>query len=184
MGGNDGRPSGRAVMDFGSRDVAARALKALQGGKRLLTGSTEYYPFEGPKERLILVRPLRYKELSLLSQPLISPTSGGLPQGPGLAPFPANVDALTSMRNGNKGGKGGGKGNNAPKKDLHGVVKIFSEEKGYGFISCGEDRDVFVHLNDCPGKLPLQAGDRIRFDTIEDRRNGKMKATNVQTIAK
>lgn len=187
--GNDGRPSGRGVMDFGSREVAAKAFKALYGGQRLITGSTEYYPFEGPKERLILVRPLRCKELSLLSLALITPSANALPMGPGLATFPANADALESLRNGGKGGgkgKSGGKGDGpkvAPAVGCTGVVKTFCGDKGYGFISYGEERDVFVHCNDCPDREPLQAGDRIRFDVMEDQRNGKMKAIHVQVIS-
>merc|ERR1712232_1539190 len=54
--GNDGRPTGRAVMDFGSRELAAKALQAFDGGKRIACGSTAYWPFEPPKERLVLVR--------------------------------------------------------------------------------------------------------------------------------
>jgi CspA family cold shock protein len=59
-----------------------------------------------------------------------------------------------------------------------GVVKWFSEDKGYGFIMRGNgDPDVFVHwsgisdtLRDEHGKRSLAEGQQVTFDTREGKR--------------
>ena len=51
-----------------------------------------------------------------------------------------------------------------------GVVKWFSEKKGYGFISPdGGEKDVFVHTTGIKGtgRQNLQEGERVAFEIIE-----------------
>jgi cold shock protein len=47
-----------------------------------------------------------------------------------------------------------------------GTVKWFNAEKGYGFISRGEARDVFVHYSaiQMDGYRSLEEGQRVEFD--------------------
>jgi len=60
-----------------------------------------------------------------------------------------------------------------------GIVKWFSEKKGYGFIEKEEGGDIFVHYSDISGHgfKTLAEGDRVTFDVGEGNRGPK--ATNV-----
>jgi cold shock protein len=53
-----------------------------------------------------------------------------------------------------------------------GVVKWFSDKKGYGFIEQEDGRDIFVHFSSIamPGFKTLAEGDRVSFDVEESER--------------
>ena len=53
-----------------------------------------------------------------------------------------------------------------------GVVKWFSDKKGYGFIEHGDGRDLFVHFSSITmqGFKTLAEGDRVTFDVEENDR--------------
>ncbi|AIY83048.1 MULTISPECIES: cold-shock protein [Clostridium] len=64
-----------------------------------------------------------------------------------------------------------------------GVVKWFNEEKGYGFISCDDGNDVFVHYSQVKeqgNNKDLHEGENVTFD-IEEGKKGPM-AVNVQKM--
>lgn len=64
-----------------------------------------------------------------------------------------------------------------------GVVKWFSQEKGYGFISCDDGNDVFVHYSQVKEQgndKDLHEGENVTFD-IEEGKKGPM-AVNVQKM--
>jgi len=50
-----------------------------------------------------------------------------------------------------------------------GTVKWFSNQKGYGFISSEEGKDVFVHHTSITGEgyKTLQQGQSVEFDLVE-----------------
>ncbi len=63
-----------------------------------------------------------------------------------------------------------------------GIVKWFSDKKGYGFIEQEDGEDVFVHHADIEGTgfKTLAEGERVTFE-IEQSDRG-LKAKNVERI--
>jgi CspA family cold shock protein len=61
-----------------------------------------------------------------------------------------------------------------------GIVKWFSEKKGYGFIEQDEGRDIFVHYSsiNSPGFKTLAEGERVSFDVEESDRGPVAKNVN------
>lgn len=53
-----------------------------------------------------------------------------------------------------------------------GIVKWFSEQKGYGFIQQEEGSDIFVHYSsiNMPGFKTLAEGERVSFEVEESDR--------------
>jgi cold shock protein len=65
-----------------------------------------------------------------------------------------------------------------------GTVKFYNEMKGFGFIQPDNgDKDVFVHATalERAGMRNLVEGQKVSFDTAEDRRSGKVAVNNIQT---
>ncbi|WP_160691786.1 cold-shock protein [Clostridium sp. C2-6-12] len=64
-----------------------------------------------------------------------------------------------------------------------GIVKWFDNERGYGFISCNNGNDVFVHHSQVQEKGPdkdLHENESVTFD-VEDGKKGPM-AINVHKL--
>ncbi|PSJ55590.1 cold-shock protein [Pseudaminobacter soli (ex Li et al. 2025)] len=64
-----------------------------------------------------------------------------------------------------------------------GTVKFFNSTKGFGFIELGDGQpDVFVHISavERAGMRSLVEGQKVSFDIVQDRRNGKSAAENLQ----
>jgi CspA family cold shock protein len=63
-----------------------------------------------------------------------------------------------------------------------GTVKFYNDQKGYGFIQPdGGGKDVFVHATalERAGMRGLAEGQKVSFDTQEDRRTGKIAVANI-----
>ena len=64
-----------------------------------------------------------------------------------------------------------------------GVVKFYNDQKGFGFIKPDDGgKDVFVHATafERAGMRGLVEGQKVAFDTQEDRRSGKIAVGNIQ----
>ncbi len=64
-----------------------------------------------------------------------------------------------------------------------GTVKFYNEQKGFGFIAPDNGgKDVFVHATalERAGMNGLREGQKVSFDTAEDRRTGKIAVNNIQ----
>jgi cold shock protein len=66
---------------------------------------------------------------------------------------------------------------------MNGVVKFYNTQKGFGFIQPEDgSKDVFVHATalERAGMSSLSEGQRVSFDTEEDRRTGKIAVGNIR----
>jgi CspA family cold shock protein len=64
-----------------------------------------------------------------------------------------------------------------------GIVKWFSNARGYGFIAPdGEDEDVFAHFSviDMNGYKTLKSGQRVEFDVAETTKG--LQATSIRLV--
>ncbi len=65
-----------------------------------------------------------------------------------------------------------------------GTVKFYNDQKGFGFIAPDNGgKDVFVHATalERAGIRGLSEGQKVSYDTEEDRRSGKIAVANIRT---
>ena len=65
-----------------------------------------------------------------------------------------------------------------------GTVKWYNDQKGFGFIQPDDGgKDVFVHATalERAGLRGLAEGQKVSFDTEEDRRSGKVAVATIKT---
>ena len=65
-----------------------------------------------------------------------------------------------------------------------GTVKFYNDMKGFGFIQPNDgSKDVFVHATalERAGLRNLVEGQKVSFDTAEDRRSGKIAVDTIET---
>ena len=64
-----------------------------------------------------------------------------------------------------------------------GTVKFYNDQKGFGFIQPDNGgKDVFVHATalERAGMSTLNEGQKVSFDTEEDRRSGKIAVSSIR----
>ena len=66
---------------------------------------------------------------------------------------------------------------------MKGTVKWFNNQKGYGFISDAEGKDIFVHYSglNMEGYKSLEEGQEVEFEVINGEKGPQ--ATNVTKLA-
>ncbi|MCZ7659173.1 MAG: cold-shock protein [Xanthobacteraceae bacterium] len=65
----------------------------------------------------------------------------------------------------------------------NGTVKFYNNQKGFGFIQPDDGgKDVFVHATalERAGLSTLSEGQKVAFDTEEDRRSGKIAVSTIR----
>jgi CspA family cold shock protein len=65
----------------------------------------------------------------------------------------------------------------------NGTVKFYNSQKGFGFIQPDDgSKDVFVHATalERAGLRGLNEGQKVSFDTQEDRKTGKIAVGTIQ----
>ena len=68
---------------------------------------------------------------------------------------------------------------------MRGTVKWFNSQKGFGFIQPDNGgKDAFVHISavERAGLGVLSEGQKIEFELVTDRRNGKSSAENLRKV--
>lgn len=68
---------------------------------------------------------------------------------------------------------------------ITGTVKFYNAQKGFGFIQPDDGgKDVFVHATalERAGMSGLSEGQKVSFDTEEDRRSGKLAVGNIKAL--
>ena len=66
---------------------------------------------------------------------------------------------------------------------ITGTVKFYNDMKGFGFIQPNDgSKDVFVHATALERAVMrgLLEGQKVSFDTAEDRRSGKVAVNNIE----
>lgn len=64
-----------------------------------------------------------------------------------------------------------------------GTVKFYNDQKGYGFIQPDDGgKDVFVHATalERAGMSALREGQKVAFDTQQDRKSGKIAVGRIE----
>jgi len=67
----------------------------------------------------------------------------------------------------------------------NGTVKFYNDQKGFGFIQPDDGgKDVFVHATalERAGLRSLSEGQKVSFDTEQDRRTGKTAVAKIQMV--
>jgi CspA family cold shock protein len=68
---------------------------------------------------------------------------------------------------------------------MRGTVKWFNSQKGFGFIQPDNGgKDAFVHISavERAGLGSLNEGQKVEFELVTDRRNGKSSAENLKAV--
>lgn len=56
---------------------------------------------------------------------------------------------------------------------MKGIVKFFNDVKAFGFITCEDGKDVFVHQSNLDENVELYEGDKVEFEIENSDRGPK-----------
>jgi CspA family cold shock protein len=60
-----------------------------------------------------------------------------------------------------------------------GKVKFYDEEKGFGFITSDDGREVFLHASAIPAGTVVRAGARVDFGVVDGKRGAQALSVRV-----
>jgi len=63
---------------------------------------------------------------------------------------------------------------------MHGKVKMFNAERGFGFITGDDGKDVYVHSTAVEGGATLAQGDSVEYEVETNERGPRAK--NVKKV--
>ena len=63
-----------------------------------------------------------------------------------------------------------------------GTVKMWDEDRGFGFIVPDNGPDIFVHAKSIVGASVLIPGSRVDYEAVFDNARGKFRAQDVRVI--
>lgn len=67
-------------------------------------------------------------------------------------------------------------------KNLEGRMKVILREKGYGFIQCEGQKDVYFRCGELPVGVLLKPGDAVSFAMETDTKTGRKRAKNIKAL--
>lgn len=58
---------------------------------------------------------------------------------------------------------------------MKGKVKMFNAERGFGFITGDDGKDVYVHTSSIEGGAPLSVGDSVEYEVEAGQKGPRAK---------
>jgi CspA family cold shock protein len=62
-----------------------------------------------------------------------------------------------------------------------GTIRWFSAEKGYGFLTADDGRDIFIHARSLPLGVVPQQNDRVRY-ALQRQPDGRLRAQSATVV--
>lgn len=59
---------------------------------------------------------------------------------------------------------------------MKGKIKMFNAQRGFGFITAEDGKDVYVHISEIEGNTPLEVGDEVEFEVEQGERGPRAKS--------
>ncbi len=59
---------------------------------------------------------------------------------------------------------------------MRGKIKMFNAQRGFGFITSDDGKDVYVHISEIEGNVPLEVGDEVEFEIEQGERGPRAKS--------
>ncbi|MBR1154816.1 cold-shock protein [Bradyrhizobium sp. JYMT SZCCT0428] len=61
-----------------------------------------------------------------------------------------------------------------------GTIKVWNDDRGFGFIQRDDGPDVFMHVKFLAGTFRPAPGQRVAFDIVPDQRSSRERADGIR----